>query len=86
MPWSRDSFDNYVVEYIHRHWKDDKRPILDIGAGAGKYGKLLARDDVVDAIEVFEPYVERFSLGCIYRYVFRGRCHQAETGIAAACL
>lgn len=46
---------------------------LDIGAGAGEYGRLIRKDSPgkrIDAIEIFEPYVERFKLREIYDRVF----------------
>jgi len=48
---------------------------LDIGAGAGKYGKLLndaCPECVVTAVEIYEEYVERFHLREIYDYVHCG--------------
>jgi trans-aconitate methyltransferase len=43
---------------------------LDIGCGAGHYGKILrmaaAKDAVVDAVEVFPEYIERHHLREIY--------------------
>ena len=44
---------------------------LDIGCGAGSYGRLLQRSfDVVDAVEIFEPYVAAYGLPSLYRRVF----------------
>ncbi len=48
-------------------WIRQRNPsrILDVGAGSGIYGKLLDRFKV-DAIEVYEPYIEKFSLAELY--------------------
>lgn len=45
------------------------RTVLDVGPGHGKYGVLLreyAGVEVVDAVEMWEPYVEEFNLRGIY--------------------
>jgi hypothetical protein len=44
--------------------------ILDVGAGQGKYRVLLPEYESVDAVEVFEPYVEQNRLREIYRHVY----------------
>lgn len=44
--------------------------ILDVGAGWGKYGLLLRPDYIVDACEIWEPYVEPNYLKLIYRNVY----------------
>jgi len=45
--------------------------VLDIGPGAGRYADLL-RDTgaVVDAVEVWEPYVAQFGLTSKYNHVY----------------
>jgi len=40
MPYSGTKFDNLIKNYIIEQY-DPMSKILDIGAGAGKYGKLL---------------------------------------------
>jgi hypothetical protein len=45
--------------------------ILDVGAGAGTYAKMLASDfPNIDAVEVFEPYVRQYNLRSLYRNVY----------------
>lgn len=44
--------------------------IIDVGAGQGKYRVLLPEYEAVDAIEVFEPYVEQNNLRALYRNVY----------------
>jgi hypothetical protein len=72
MPYSFDTFDAEVRQYVLQHFPDRLTPILDVGAGAGKYGRLLAEYVNMDAIEAFAPYVERFDLRCLYREVIVG--------------
>lgn len=43
--------------------------LLDVGAGWGKYAKLLP-DYVMDAVEIWQPYVEKELLWKHYRAVF----------------
>lgn len=44
--------------------------VLDVGAGQGKYRLLLAEYPVVDAVEIWQPYVDRFDLERLYRRVY----------------
>lgn len=48
--------------------------LLDVGAGAGTYARLLAEDRPARlvALEVFEPYVERYGLNELYDEVILG--------------
>ncbi len=48
--------------------------LLDVGAGAGTYARLLADDRPARlvALEVFEPYVERYGLRELYDEVVLG--------------
>jgi hypothetical protein len=49
--------------------------VLDVGPGHGKYGVLLreyAHVELVDAVEMWEPYIDDFGLEGIYRQVHRG--------------
>lgn len=49
---------------------------LDIGAGAGKYGRMIARVApacATTAVEIHRGYVEKFDLGSLY-----GRVEQAD--------
>lgn len=75
MPWSNDCFD----EYLER-WFATLRPasMIDIGAGAGKYGKLLRRASphtFTVAVEPDADYIEGFGLASLYDEV---RCGRAE--------
>ena len=62
-------FDNVVEQLVG--WTTPARA-LDVGAGAGKYGRLLQRAAPACervALEVHAPYVERFALHEIYQRV-----------------
>lgn len=55
----------------HRH-EPLKTRILDIGAGQGKYRVLLADYPMMDAVEIFEPYVVQNMLHELYETVYVG--------------
>lgn len=70
MPFSYDYFDKYVGDLVGL-----LRPatVLDIGPGAGKYGKIVRERSKADgfscqmpAIEIEEKYVLKFGLDQIY--------------------
>lgn len=66
MPYSDDSNISDIRQYLL-----DTRPknVLDVGAGAGKYGRLVRNtlpNASIEAVEVWEPYVKTFSLLDIY--------------------
>lgn len=59
------------IPWVHRCIVDRVNPqsVLDVGAGAGKYGKLLKSIDrriAVTAVEAWSPYVTEFNLQRIY--------------------
>jgi hypothetical protein len=61
-----------------RHLVDQRFPdkantnVLDAGAGSGKYRSVLFDYSNLDAVEIWEPYIEHFRLEKRYRNVFRG--------------
>lgn len=67
MPWSSSEGKDWVVQRVREL---QPASILDIGPGAGTYAQLLR--PVLDpatkfhAIEIHEPYVERFGLRDLY--------------------
>ena len=76
MPYSAMTFDFIVEKLIER-----MRPasVLDIGPGAGKYGKIVRtlRDRGVEigslqAVEIDESYIEKFQLNELYDVVQLG--------------
>jgi hypothetical protein len=68
--WSYTFFDNDVVDYFHKFHPSVETSILDIGAGGGKYKRLLSEYKNMDAVEVWQPYVGRLKLRELYRNVF----------------
>lgn len=65
MPFSSTLFKEEIKNHILDSTKLCSR-ILDVGPGCGTYGMLLNKDRKIDAIEIYEPYIERFSLNNIY--------------------
>ena len=55
-----------VLEYLPKRYK-----ILDVGPGIGIYGSNL-QDLNVDAVEIHEPYIEKFKIKRYYKNVFVG--------------
>lgn len=70
MPGSAVTFKADIREYCAERFSPDAT-ILDIGAGQGSYSMWL-RDKFynIDAIEIYTPYVDLFSLHDLYRNVF----------------
>ena len=73
MPFSTNYFKEETKNYIVNNFDKSIR-ILDIGAGAGTYSDLLKPlgYDSIDCVEVFEEYVENFSLKSKYNNVIVG--------------
>jgi AdoMet dependent proline di-methyltransferase len=70
MPYSALTFDDLIVKHLTAL---NPKSILDIGAGAGKYGTLLRSalpDCKIDAVEPTRDYIDRFDLRSIYNTVF----------------
>ena len=66
VPYSDDSGRGFVAETLRRL---NPSTVLDVGPGAGAYGRLVREVltvDVLDAVEAWEPYVDRFGLLDIY--------------------
>ena len=64
---------------------DELRPasVLDVGAGAGKYGDLVRQvlpDSYVDAIEVWEPYIDEYLLNHTYRNIIIADVRTVDIG------
>jgi cyclopropane fatty-acyl-phospholipid synthase-like methyltransferase len=66
---------NTNIEYIARLIRDNApQTILDVGAGAGKYGHLtraIYLDSKIDAVEVWEPYIKKYKLKSLYDKVYQ---------------
>jgi len=68
MPWSADENRDWVLSHVN---KTDR--VLDVGAGAGIWSDLLRhRVDSIAAVEIFEPYIERFGLTNKYDTIYLG--------------
>lgn len=64
MPGSARENDADVIAFVEDH---DIASVLDIGAGKGTYGSLLKPYvGVIDAVEVWEPYINEFNLRYVY--------------------
>lgn len=66
MPYSSGGYDTEVSDFIRQL---QPRAVLDIGAGAGKYGAIVKQVSPQTHVTALEPdleYVERFGLRDIY--------------------
>ena len=71
MPYSDSSNVTWTEEKIK---EIEPNLVLDIGAGAGKYGKLVKNifpSCIAEAIEVWEPYIDEFSLKEVYNTIYQ---------------
>jgi len=64
---SYDYYKKEVKEYLENRYGDIR--VLDVGAGDGKWGKLLKYKEM-DGVEVFKPNIEKYHLEDIYRTVY----------------
>lgn len=71
MPYSYDYFKIEVANHITKKIPQNSK-ILDVGAGSGKYGGLLRYNFHIEALEIYEPYIEQFNLKDIYQNVHIG--------------
>lgn len=70
MPYSDRQTETFLKEFITQNYRSESK-LLDIGAGAGaNYEILKDYYNIIDCIEVFTPYIERFGLTKKYRNVF----------------
>ena len=68
IPALHDYAGNLIAKEVRSHVPTNKR-ILDIGAGWGKYRFLLPEYEM-DAVDIFQPYVEENKLDAYYRNVY----------------
>jgi SAM-dependent methyltransferase len=70
MPFSTPVFKEETIKHLFDNYKHSST-ILDIGAGAGYYSKLLKHIfPNMDAIEIFEPYIGAYQLESKYKNVW----------------
>ena len=71
MPSSSRLCKRESVDYIVNNFKRSSS-ILDVGAGEGTYYNLLSTYGFndIDAVEIFEPYIEKYKLNDKYCSVF----------------
>jgi hypothetical protein len=83
MAYSADEGKQFFKEWVFNFiCHGNIRKVLDVGAGAGAYGKLIrqAEEDAkkwvpdlemsLTAVEAFAPYVEKFHLDSMYDIIF----------------
>ena len=68
MPISTPELKKEIIEYINTFPEDST--ILDVGAGAGIYRKLLYNYKNMDCVEIHKPYIKKYFLEKLYRNVF----------------
>lgn len=72
MPGSYDFFKKEVKKHLLENIEFNSN-ILDVGPGYGTYGNLLKPEYInVNAIEIWEPYINQFNLRSIYKNVYVG--------------
>ena len=72
MPYSFTYFKEEVKEWFLKNVPTSKR-ILDVGPGIGTYSDLLRSLGYrIDAVEIYEPYIEKYNLRDKYDNVFIG--------------
>ena len=72
MPYSFTYFKDEVKEWFLENIPTSKR-ILDVGPGIGTYSDLLRSSGYrMDAVEIYEPYIEKYNLRDKYDNVFIG--------------
>jgi glycosyltransferase involved in cell wall biosynthesis len=70
MPYSYNFFEREISSFVKR--LSPKRT-LDVGPGAGKWGRVFKQNNlIVDGLEIYLPYIDRFNLQKIYDTVIHG--------------
>lgn len=73
MPYSEPIFDKQIKNFILKH---KFKEYIDIGAGAGKYGKMIKKNlpqSHIIAVEADLSYIKKFKLNLIYDEVYHSR-------------
>lgn len=61
MPESEQPIDGQEIMWRTIVARNPRR-VVDVGAGEGKWGRILRDHVPIDAIEVWQPYIEKYSL------------------------
>ena len=70
MPYSYNYFKDDFRDHLIKNFSSDIK-ILDVGPGSGSYYDLLCKDFTnIDAVEVYEPYIDQFNLRDKYKNVY----------------
>lgn len=73
MPYSEPTFDNKIKHFLSSHLG---KTYLDIGTGAGKYGKMIRQINPparIIGIEVNKKFITQFKLKEIYDEIYAGK-------------
>mgnify|MGYP006302639655 CR=1 FL=1 len=72
MPYSYSSFKKEIIDLVLQNFLNTKSRLLDVGSGSGKYGKIFQGkyNYVIDAVEVFKPYIVKYKLHENYNNVY----------------
>jgi hypothetical protein len=71
VPTSFGAFKSEIKDYILTNFDNDKTTILDVGAGCGTYADILNEYKNIDAVEIYEPYINKYDLKTKYRKVYK---------------
>lgn len=70
MPFSAGENANEVRWFIKKH---NINSVLDVGAGSGTYADMMGHlVNRIDAVEIWQPYVEQFNLSDKYDHIIVG--------------
>ena len=70
MPYSYHYFKDTFKTHLKKHFASDIK-ILDVGPGSGSYVDLLCDSFInIDAVEIYEPYIDQFNLRDKYKNVY----------------
>lgn len=70
MPWSSNTFENIFADHLQSL---KPNTVLDVGAGAGKYGRIIREilpETKIDAIEPTAEYISEYKLSDVYSNVY----------------
>lgn len=70
---SSPMWDNHIMDWITKHYPDRKTRFLDIGAGMGKYGRLLNGRlyECIDAVEIWPAHIKTLTDSGNYNKIFQ---------------